>query len=393
MQLTSIESQISCPDSLKVGQVFMILSTEPTHHAIQQSNGDVTNRCRHSRRIILSVRNRNSRPSSREENSRSNDHTPMFYAKEHEANSDNLSQEIQHHRTCATQALAILESDTERSPVAIVGNDAGLMFSEKVLQHPSDQPAECSVWGDELYQNELGDEHVLQSSVYGVITTTNHRFADDEVGRHDTWIHAKCNIDHQQIVRSYRNPAFQNSHRRNRICINLCAVPGLIISSYALSKYVVQTSLPTMKGTMLHRNFTGFPIIDHPSSTTFVSAALVYGMCSMSMYRANSHHPYQQHMVFLFIVCGIIFQLFRYPSLNEALAMAAAATPGGVTIALVVSMIGHFWSPSHEEVVFQDLIKKVEKMVHEGEMNSQQAIFLNEVQARRSAISIWYIEY
>lgn len=113
----------------------------------------------------------------------------------------------------------------------------------------------------------------------------------------------------------------------------------------------------------------------------------------MSMYRANSHHPYQQHMVFLFIVCGIIFQLFRYPSLNEALAMAAAATPGGVTIALVVSMIGHFWSPSHEEVVFQDLIKKVEKMVHEGEMNSQQARFLNEVQARRSAISIWYIEY
>ncbi|KAK6604780.1 hypothetical protein H4I96_05362 [Botrytis cinerea] len=374
MQLTSIESQISCPDSLKVGQVFMILSTEPTHHAIQQSNGDVTNRCRHSRRIILSVRNRNSRPSSREENSRSNDHTPMFYAKEHEANSDNLSQEIQHHRTCATQALAILESDTERSPVAIVGNDAGLMFPKKSYSTLATS---------------------LQSAVSGRRTLPKRarRRTYDEVGRHDTWIHAKCNIDHQQIVRSYRNPAFQNSHRRNRICINLCAVPGLIISSYALSKYVVQTSLPTMKGTMLHRNFTGFPIIDHPSSTTFVSAALVYGMCSMSMYRANSHHPYQQHMVFLFIVCGIIFQLFRYPSLNEALAMAAAATPGGVTIALVVSMIGHFWSPSHEEVVFQDLIKKVEKMVHEGEMNSQQARFLNEVQARRSAISIWYIEY
>ncbi|TGO27992.1 hypothetical protein BPAE_0034g00720 [Botrytis paeoniae] len=94
-------------------------------------------------------------------------------------------------------------------------------------------------------------------------------------------------------------------------------------------------------------------------------------------------------MVLLCIIYGIVFQLFRYPSLNEALSMAAAVIPAGITIALAVSMIGHFWSPSHDEVVFQDLIKKVEKvekMVHDGEMDLLQARFLNEVYAKFIAI-------
>ncbi|KAF7932620.1 uncharacterized protein EAE98_003919 [Botrytis deweyae] len=226
-----------------------------------------------------------------------------------------------------------------------------------------------NVWRNELCANQEGEKDDLQSSVYGAIATKKHWFVDNEARWQDTSTHAKPNIDHRQILCSCRNPALQSNHRRNRICINLCAVPGLVVSSYVLSRYIVQTSLSTMKGTILHRNLTGFPVIDHPSSTTFVFVVLMYGICSMSMYRANSHHFYQQHTICLSIICVVIFQLFRYPSLNEALGMAAAVIPAGVTIALVVSVVLHFWSPSYEEVLFQDLIQKVEKMVYKGEMD------------------------
>ncbi|KAF5869697.1 uncharacterized protein Bfra_010895 [Botrytis fragariae] len=275
-----------------------------------------------------------------------------------------------------TQYIQIGRTYPSSTGKVFVGNDGFPLIARK---HPRNRFADLirliNVWRNELCGNQEGEKDNLQSSVYRVIATKKHWFADNEARWHDTSTHAKCNIDHRQIVRSYRTPALQSNHRRNRICINLCAVPGLIVSSYALSRYIVQASLPTMKGTILHRNLTGFPSIDHPSSTTFVYVVLMYGICSMSMYRANSHHSYQQYTIFLFIICVVVFQLFRYPSLSEALGMAAAVIPAGVTIALVVSVVLHFWSPSYEEVVFQDLIKKVEKIVREGEMNLHEQDF------------------
>ncbi|KAF7905296.1 uncharacterized protein EAF01_005817 [Botrytis porri] len=81
-----------------------------------------------------------------------------------------------------------------------------------------------------------------------------------------------------------------------------------------------------MNGTTLHGNLTGAPILDQSSSAAFVFAVLVYG--------ANSHYLYKK---------GIGFHPLRYQSLNEGLGMAVAVIPAGVTIALVVSMIGQFW--------------------------------------------------
>ncbi|THV44266.1 hypothetical protein BGAL_0686g00050 [Botrytis galanthina] len=247
----------------------------------------------------------------------------------------------------------------------------GFLPTENSLQYSPADLIENRVWDYKLCRHKVEGNNLSSFAC----EATEHRLADRKVSMCDNLIYAEFDVDivKQQIVRSCRNPALQSNHRKNRICINLCAVPGMVISSYALSRYIVQTSLPTATKTILHRNLAGFPTIDHPSSTTFVVALLMYGICSMSMYRANSHHFYQQHTIFLSIICVVIFQLFRYPSLNEALGMAAAVIPAGVTIAMVVSMMGHFWSPSHEEVVFQDLIKNVEKMVREGELEVQQA--------------------
>ncbi|KAF7882590.1 uncharacterized protein EAF02_005953 [Botrytis sinoallii] len=401
----------------------MMFWTAPIQLAIQQSNsdvGDVAGSCQKSHSIIITVRNRDSSPLKEEEHRHSHNHTPTFYVKEGEAKSDSIRQKIeQHYRAHIT----LVEGDAERSCKPHIGSTAFLstenshrclraitintpslvgsaaflptenlqmclratpinmlpirntpplmgsiafLPTKNSLQYSCADLMRIRFWDYKLCRRQVEGNN-LSSFACGA---TEHRLADKEVSMRDNLIYAEFDVDivKQQIVRSYRNPALQSNHRKNRICINICAVPGMVISSYALSRYIVQTSLPTTTKTMLHRNLTGFPTINHPSSTTFVAALLIYAICSMSMYRANSHHFYQQHTIFLFTIGVVIFQLFQYPSLNEALGMAAAVIPAGVTIAMVVSMIGHFWSPSHEETAFQDLIKNIEKMVREGEI-------------------------
>ncbi|KAI9642787.1 hypothetical protein NHQ30_008519 [Ciborinia camelliae] len=158
------------------------------------------------------------------------------------------------------------------------------------------------------------------------------------------------------FVRSYQNPAFR---QKNGIWINLCAACGQIISSYILSKYIVRTSLSMMKDTILHYDFTGFPILECPSSTTFIFAILVYGISAMSMYRANAHHAHQQQILRLGIIGVIDLGLHLYR--NKCLGVVVAFMPAGITMALVISMIFHFWLPNYEEVVFRGFIKQVEK--------------------------------
>ncbi|KAF7946389.1 hypothetical protein EAE96_009387 [Botrytis aclada] len=370
------------------GGVRQMFWTEPTQLAIQQSNSDVAGSCRQSQPFDIIFRNRDSWPLKEKEHLRSHNHTPMFHIEEGEAKSDSIRRKTEQYyrahitpvegdaeRSCKTPIGSTVFLSTENShrrlhaatinTPPLIGSTAFLptenphvclratpikmpslmgsaafLPTENPLQHSCADLLENRVWDYKLCRHQV-EGNDLSSFACGA---TEQKLADKEVSMHDNLIYAEVdvNVVKQQIVRSYRNPALQTNHRKNRICINLCAVPGMVISSYTLSRYVIETSLPTMTKTMLHRNLTGFPAIDHPSSTTFVSALLMYGICSMSMYRANSHHLYQQHTIFLFIIYDIAFHLFRYPSLNEALGMATAVIPASLTIALVVSMIGHF---------------------------------------------------
>lgn len=272
--------------------------TEPIQLAIQQSNSDVAGSCQQSHRVVKIVRNRDSSPLKEEEYRHSHNHTSMFYVKEGEANSDSIRQKIeQYYRAHVT----LVEGDAERSCNPHIGSIAflstenshrrlraitintapliestvflptenshmclhlirnntlplmgstGFLPTENSLQYSPADLIENRVWDYKLCRNKVEGNNLSSFAC----EATEHRLADTEVSMCDNFIYAEFDVDivKQQIVRSCRNPALQSNHRKNRICINLCAVPGMVISSYALSRYIVQTSLPTATKTILH---------------------------------------------------------------------------------------------------------------------------------------------